>query len=573
MKKAFTCILILLCVALLAVPAWATPGADSVRTDVVVDADGGCLVTMRFQLRLQQEEKLEIPLPLNAENVRLNGKYRTPTQQGSRMVLALPKMGAGVHTVEVSYRLPSVVTEKSGALLLDVPLLTGFGYPVDQFSFSISFPSDVTQNPSFTSGYYGESILASMDFTMQGNTIYGNCREKLKDHETLNLTYRSDKTMFPRYVSKQPLLDFWESVMALLMVSAAVYYLLALLPIIPRKIRSFSPPEGLSAGDLGTCLTGCGMDLTMMVFSWAQMGYLSMELDRQRRVYLYKRMEMGSERPNMERRCFDILFRQGNRVDGMGMHYAVLCRKMATKSALLKQIYRSHTGNPRIVRVLSVAAGACSGVLLSRGIYTAGVGTVFLALGLVIACGALSWGIQSGSKCLPLGNKMPIWMGFGCGVLWLGLGFLMNDLMLAALMVGYELCAGLLAAVGGRRSEEGQHYVAQIRGLRSHLTRVSVFDMQQCLERNPAYFFDLMPYALALGVEKPFARRFGKVQIAECSYLTAPVRGELTPAQWASILRQVADLLNRRQRRLRYEQLFNQSEQMEHRRRKWTVDS
>ena len=122
MKKAFTCILILLCVVLLAVPAWATPGADSVRTDVVVDADGGCLITMRFQLRLEQEEKLEIPLPLEASDVRLNGKYRTPAQQGSRMVLTLPKMGAGVHTVEISYRLDSVVTEKSGVLLLDVPL-------------------------------------------------------------------------------------------------------------------------------------------------------------------------------------------------------------------------------------------------------------------------------------------------------------------------------------------------------------------------------------------------------------------------------------------------------------------
>lgn len=560
MKKAFTCILILLCVALLAVPAWATPGADSVRTDVVVDADGGCLITMRFQLRLEQEEKLEIPLPLEASDVRLNGKYRTPTQQGSRMVLTLPKMGAGVHTVEISYRLESVVTEKSGVLLLDVPLLTGFAYPVDQFSFSISFPADVTRNPGFTSGYYGESILSSMNFTLQGNTIYGNCQEKLKDHETLNLTYRGDRTMFSRYVSEQPLLGFWEAVMAVLMAGAAIYYLVALLPIIPRKIRSFSPPEGLTAGDLGTCLTGCGMDLTMMVFSWAQMGYLNIEMDRHGHVYLCKRMEMGSERPNMEIRCFDLLFRQSNRVDGMGLHYAMLCRKMATKSHLLRQIYRSRSGNPRIVRVLSVAAGACSGVLLSRGIYTAGAGTVFLALGLVIACGALSWGIQSGSKCLPLGNKLPIWMGCGCGVLWMVLGWLLNNSMLAAFMVAYELCAGLLAAVGGRRSEEGQHYVAQIRGLRSHLTRVSVFDMQQCLERNPAYFFDLMPYALALGVEKPFARRFGKVQIAECSYLTAPVRGELTPAQWASILRQVADRLNRRQRRLRYEQLFQQAE-------------
>ena len=146
--------------------------------------------------------------------------------------------------------------------------------------------------------------------------------------------------------------------------------------------------------------------------------------------------------------------------------------------------------------------------------------------------------------------------------IWIGLGVLMHRPVLAALLVAYETLMGVAAAVGGRRSEVGQQYVAQIRGLRSHLTRASVFDMQQCLEKNPAYFFELMPYALALGVERPFARRFGKVTVAECSYLIAPVRGDLTPLQWAGLLRQVADRLNRRQRRLKYEQLFNTAEHL-----------
>ena len=562
MKAVFKILLILLCLSFLWLPASAVSSAESVRTDVTVDLDGSCRITMRFQLWLEQEEKLEIPLPAQAEDVQLNGKYKTPAAQGERLVLSLPKMGAGIHTVEISYRLAGAVSQKSGGLQLEVPLLTGFAYPVEQFDFSITLPAQVQVKPSFTSGYYGESILSSLEVYLQGNTIYGNATTTMKDHETLVMTYRGDATMFPRYSARQPLMDGWQLTMVALMAVAAVYYLVALLPIVPRKIRSFSPPEGLAAGDLGTCLTGCGMDLSMMVFSWAQMGYLNIEMDRKGGVYLHKRMEMGTERPNLEIRCFNVLFGQNHTVDGLGLHYARLCRKMATKSHLLRQIYRSRSGNPRIIRVLSVAAGACSGVLLSRGVYTAGAGTILLALALTLVCGLLSWGIQSGSKCLPLGNKLPIWGCFGCGILWMALGILMNDALLALLMVSYQILAGLMAAVGGRRSEEGQHYVAQIRGLRSHLTRASVFDMQQCLERNPAYFFELMPYALALGVEKPFARRFGKVTLAECSYLDAPVRGELTPAQWASLLRQVADRLNRRQRRLKYEQLFQQAEQL-----------
>ncbi|MBO7185098.1 MAG: DUF2207 domain-containing protein [Oscillospiraceae bacterium] len=560
MRFARKLILIFLCLALLCVPVSALSGAQSARTDAVVSSDGSCRITMRFQLHLEQEGRLEIPLPAGAQDVRLDGKYKTPTQQEQQLALILPKMAAGIHTVEISYTLPNAVQQQNSALVLQVPLLTGFAYPVEQFEFSIVLPMEPNAQPSFSSGYYGEGILSSLNIQQQGSAIHGSCHSTLKDHETLTMTLRADEQMFPDYSPQQPLLGIWELIMVILAGAAMVYYLVALLPIIPRKIRSFSPPEGLAAGDLGTCLTGCGMDLTMMVFSWAQMGYLSIETDRQGNVTLQKRMEMGSERPALEIRCFEVLFGQSRSVDGLGLHYARLCRKMTTKSHLLRQIYRSRSGNPRIVRLLAVAVGGCSGVLLSRGVYSAGAGTVLLAIAMSLVCMLLSWGIHSGSKCLPLGNKLPIWLGMGCSAVWIGLGFVMNNLMLAALMVAYENLTGIAAALGGRRSEQGQQYVAQIRGLRSHLTRASVFDMQQCLERNPAYFFELMPYALALGVERPFARRFGKVTVAECSYLNAPVRGELTPAQWASLLRQVADRLNRRQRKLRFEQFFQQTE-------------
>ncbi len=553
--------LVFLCLALLVMPASAVSGADWVKADAVVADDGSCRVTLRFQLRLEQEEKLELSLPAQAEEVRLDGKYKTPSVQGDHLVLSLPKLGAGVHTVEVSFRLKNAVSVKNGSLWLELPLLGGFSYPVEAFSFTVTLPGEPKQTPTLVSGYHGESIMSSVEMQVQGSTISGRCTDRLKDHETMTLTCRGDRELFPAYSETQPLMGGWELAIAAIIAVAAVYYLLALLPVIPKKVRSFSPPEGLSAGDLGTCLTGCGMDLTMMVFSWAQLGYLNIEMDSRGRVRLHKRMEMGSERPNLEIRCFQALFKQPV-VDGASLHYARLCRKMATKSALLRQIYRSRSGNPQIVRVLAMLAGALSGVLLCRGVYTAGAGTIFLAMALILACGVLSWGIQSGSRCIPLGNKMPIWAGAVCGVLWLVLGYFMNNLLVAALMVAYEALTGLAAAVGGRRSEAGQQYVAQIRGLRSHLTRASVFDMQQCLERNPAYFFELMPYALALGVERPFARRFGKVTLPECSYLVAPIRRELTPAQWAGLLRQAADRLNRRQRRLKYEQLLQQAENM-----------
>lgn len=306
------------------------------------------------------------------------------------------------------------------------------------------------------------------------------------------------------------------------------------------------------------------MDLTMMVFSWAQMGYLTIRMDRRGRVQLQKRMEMGSERSEFENQAFQRLFSGRQTVDGMGLHYARLCRKLANKSPLLRQIYASRSGNPQIVRILAVAAGACSGVVLSGSVYTAGAKTVLLAMALAVLCGALSHWIQTGGRCIPLGNKLPLWLGAVCGGIWLLVGIWCGNVVLAAAMVVYETLTGLAAAVGGRRSETGRQYLAQIRGLRAHLTRGSIFDMQQCLEKNPDYFFDLMPYALALGVEKKFARRFGKVKLSECAYLEAPESRNLTPARWAVVLRQGADCLDRRQRRLQYEKMLEKMGKNDH---------
>ena len=316
------------------------------------------------------------------------------------------------------------------------------------------------------------------------------------------------------------------------------------------------PPEGISAGELGTCLTGCGTDLTMMVFTWAHLGYLRLEPSSGGRIFLSKRMEMGNERSAFENQCFRELFSHQDRVDGTGLRYARLYQKFAGKSALRRQLDKSTSGNPRLFMIPMAIAGACSGIMLSRGFYTAGIGSVLLAMLLFILCGGLSWLIQSGGRSLPLSNKRPLWLALGSSALWLLLGWLAGQVALALAMVALQVMTGLVAAVGGRRSEMGRRSLAQIRGLRHHLTRASLFDLQQYLMKNPDYFFEMLPYALALGVDRHFARRFGKTKLTECSYFLMPAYQELNAVQWAALLHQAADCLNRRQRRLQWEQLL-----------------
>ena len=82
-----------------------------------------------------------------------------------------------------------------------------------------------------------------------------------------------------------------------------------------------------------------------------------------------------------------------------------------------------------------------------------------------------------------------------------------------------------------------------------NITAVIIF------KNNPEYFFEMAPYALALGVDRNFARRFGKTPLPESSCFVGEQAREMTAVAYAARLRRVADVLNRRQKQLPYEKL------------------
>ena len=85
----------------------------------------------------------------------------------------------------------------------------------------------------------------------------------------------------------------------------------------------------------------------------------------------------------------------------------------------------------------------------------------------------------------------------------------------------------------------------QLMGLRHHLTGMKRQQVHGELARTPDYFFEMAPYALALGVEDGFAKRFGKTIMPKCGYMDAERAEKRTAAQWAYIMRQTAEKLDR----------------------------
>ncbi|MBS5671684.1 MAG: DUF2207 domain-containing protein, partial [Firmicutes bacterium] len=116
-----------------------------------------------------------------------------------------------------------------------------------------------------------------------------------------------------------------------------------------------------------------------------------------------------------------------------------------------------------------------------------------------------------------------------------------------ALVCGLAQCLlGLLVLFGGRRGEAGRQTLAALLGLRRYLRTVDRKQLHRILQQNPGYYYDMAPYALALGVDRQFAGRFDRMRLPACTWLVTdfpPVSGA---REWYPLLRQVTRVLRGR---------------------------
>ena len=558
MKRFFLMLAVFFCCVALTIPVSARSAAEQIRSEATVTADGDCTVTLTATFSLDEAVEDPIfPIPANASDVTLNGGKASGKESGQAQLISLKNVTggmAGKHSITIRYTLSAVVTttEENG-LILTLPLLSGLAYPVDSMEFSVTLPGPVPATPDFTSSYYQEHIQSLLDISVNGSTVRGTAKE-LKDHESLTMTLPVDETLFPQTAVTARVLGMMDIAILAAVVLALIYYFAALCPKPTRRVLRTTAPDGISAGDTSVWLTGGKTDLSLLVVTWAQLGYLRIQVDDNGRVLLHKRMDMGNERSVFENRCYKNLFGRRRIVDGTGYHYAQLCREVAKKAPPLNACYRAKSGNPKIFRILCAVPALLSGISLAAAMAP---NSIFLRVLFACLCAVMALFIQSGGACLPTRHKLPLYIGLGCSVVWMGFGLGSGEWVTALLMIAFQFLSGLAAAFGGRRTELGQQALGQILGLRRHMRTVSKKELQRLLKVNPGYFHELAPYALALDADRSFARRFGRLRLPECTYLICGMRGQMTAAEWARMLRATVQTLDARAKRLPLEKITN----------------
>ena len=551
--------IVLLFLFLLTLPVAAFNGVTSAENQTAVSSDGSCQVTVQLQLTLDSVPAVLVyPVPENAFGITVNGTSVSGAHTGSVRNIDLTGFigSAGSYSLLIRYTLEDAVSGSENNLHLTLPLLSGFDYPIDRLTFSVTLPGPVDSSPSFSSTYYPDTIDLLMQVEQSGNTITGIMDTRLQDHERLTMTLPVSEEMFPQPVTKRWSMDTLDLIMILLGVAALIYWLAAMPNLPPSRTRRTTPPDGITAGEIGCRLTGQGADLTMMVLSWAQMGYILIHPDDNGRVLLHKRMDMGNERDDFELKCFRKLFGKRSIADGTGYHYAQLCRKVRGYRPGVQEQFQPRSGNPLLFRLLVAAIGPVSGISLATAYVSDGGWQVVLAILLGILGAAAAWLMQSAAKSVGSRHRIHLWLGLAAAAVWLLISWPAGEWNVGLCVIAAQILAGFMALYGGRRSEIGRMNMADIGGLRRYLKTVTPEEMKRNLRNNPNYYYDLAPYALALGVDRVFARSLEKVRLPQCPWLTTGMDGHLTAPEWNQLLRDTVDALDATQKRLPMDRLL-----------------
>ena len=551
MKKLIYICVALMTLAALAVPVSARTNAQRMEYKAIVGKDGGCDVTIVTEMQI--DETVTDPVfavPADAEGVKLNGREVDTASAERKKLVSLKDITGGLpgnYSVTVTYRLKNPVKAQEGdALLLTVPILSDFDYPVDVLKVTVELPEKVEHNPTFTSAYYQNYTDKILKTKVSGNTVTVESLQQLFDTETLTMNLEVSDNMFPSTAAKARMLGMMDIAVVVAVVLACVYYALTLRPALPRKILRSSPPDGVSPGEIAPWFVGGKMDLSMLVISWAQLGYLRMEVTDSGRVLLHKRMEMGNERSAFENRCYKNLFGRRHILDCGTDHYARMVQMVYKKGNRSKDIYRRNSGKPVIFCGICAAAALFSGVSMASALAP---NSGFLRFLLVVAVTVFAVVIQIGTRGLVLRRKLGLILAAACGVVWFILGASAGQWLATALMVAFQFLAGVLRNYGGMRTEQGRQALEHILGMRKFMRSVNKKELQRLLKANPGYFYEMAPYALELGVDRRFAARFERLRIGECSYLITD-QGQMTASQWAALLRKTVDTMDAKARKM-----------------------
>jgi hypothetical protein len=182
----------------------------------------------------------------------------------------------------------------------------GWQLPMERIEVKILFPKDVTSfTKEFYSGDYGSSVSEGVDFTVEGNMIFGTLESGLGPYEALTIwmPVSDDFFSFPVPFNFTILSTIYAAMFTIIV---ALLYLRFGKDDLLVKTVEFNPPTGYSSAQVGYIFDGAvdNKDVVSLIIEWAAQGYLTIEELDKKNIQLNKIADIDPKAISAERSLF-----------------------------------------------------------------------------------------------------------------------------------------------------------------------------------------------------------------------------------------------------------------------------
>ncbi len=406
--------------------------------------------------------------------------------------------------------------------------LTGTNWDcnIADYTFSVTLPKDFdTGKIWFFSGSYGSAGNTPVQYSVNGNTISGSLNSTLAPGE--GLTLQMD---LPQGYFEVPPPFPWQSVFIVLaLVLAAIAVILFMLfgrdgPLVTPV--EFYAPEGITSAEAGYIIdtSSDDKDVVSLVIYWASKGYLSIEQIAKDDFTLAKLKDIPPQAYDYEKYMFDQLFNARDAVK-----ISQLKDNFYTTIETTKQLVADHYA-PKENRLYSSGSKAL-------GWLTRLFSALLLWFPLVISSYQLFYSVGAAMVVsvigtfivllpfLLMGRTMMRWQGqhrakrsaslifsivFAAVVLALFIAYMAwQGMIIAGLVIApVTVLLSIISVFMRKRTPRGSELLGRLLGFKNFLERAEKSRIEQLVEENPSYFYDVMPFAYVLGVSDKWAKKF-----------------------------------------------------------------
>lgn len=437
----------------------------------------------------------------------------------------------------------------------------GIGADADAFTFTITMPAEF--NPGalrFVSGYYGALPEEKVEYTVTGNVISGQIVGGLMAYESIDVEMDLENGYFTEAVYKNAVGDFLQTISPYLSTALSLIGLFFLLTRCKNPGFSASISgrldSGLNPAEMLYIINGTvNVDqMTSLIPYWASRGKVIINSGTGL-VELYRVEPLDDSAPEHEKQLFEAIFALGktaslSRPDRNLMRAAYQARRQLTEDwkgegrAIFRQRNRLHT---LLATLLPLAGCVMACIGCGNSIYRARM-SILLVILLFTLLGIGCWAVMliTGWIGKKQGARLNLW-GPALGFLFMivcagnlyrsGSGLITLLGLACSMAVSYGV--GMLLWDMTPRTRLGSQLLQKSLATRDFVRYSSDKQVRQAAGEDLAgYYYSLLPYAGAFGLESAWTDRFLSVRMAPPMWFPLDTSGSVTPLAFMTQLEQ-----------------------------------